>query len=191
MRIDATGAARPPRARASPARTSGRCRGSGASISCMTSSAESESRLPVGSSAKMTAGSVRQRARDRHALLLAARQLARPVPQAILEPDHLERAHRPPPRLADRPPGQQQRQLDVLERVQAPAAGCSSERRSPRAARGGPPSGHRTAAPGCGLRAGPRPLRSPPARTGSAAASSCRSPTARRWRRSRRARCAG
>ena len=38
-----------------------------------------ESRLPVGSSARMTLRLVDQRARDRHALLLAARELARVV----------------------------------------------------------------------------------------------------------------
>src|SRR5438552_2185380 len=60
----------------------------------------------------------RQRTRDRHSLLLTARQLARAVAQPVLEPDDFERPQRPPPRFTRGTPGQQQRQLDVLERVQ-------------------------------------------------------------------------
>ena len=161
------------------------------SISCMTSSAESRVQVAgrlVGEDHRWLG---RQRARDRHALLLAARQLARPVPQAVLEPDHLERAQRPPPRLARRTPREQQRQLDVLERVQhgQQVVALEHEAHAPRAVVGLLPIGQPRQA--AALRAAPRPPRSPPGPTGSAAASSCRSPTARRWRRSRRARCAG
>ena len=49
-----------------------------------------ESRFPVGSSAKMISGLLIERARDRDALLLAARQLGRPVGQPVAEPDGVD-----------------------------------------------------------------------------------------------------
>ena len=58
------------------------------------SSAVCESRLPVGSSARIS-GLVDQRPRDRHALLLAAGQLGRRVVHAVAQA-HLARA--PPAR---------------------------------------------------------------------------------------------
>ena len=60
-----------------------------------TSAVEVESRLPVGSSARITAGLGDKRARDGDPLLLAAGQLARPVVGPIGEPDLLERVERP------------------------------------------------------------------------------------------------
>ena len=56
------------------------------------------------------------RARDRHALLLAARQLRRVVARPGAEPDQLQRGQRPPPALRGPDPGVGQRQLDVAER---------------------------------------------------------------------------
>ncbi len=50
----------------------------------------SESSWPVGSSASSSVGPVGERAGDRHALLLAAGQLVRPVLGAVAEPDQLE-----------------------------------------------------------------------------------------------------
>ena len=79
-----------------------------------------ESRLPVGSSARITFGCVDERARDRDALLLAARELVRVV---------IERARRGRPARAPRARAAwrsragdarvEQRQLDVLERARA------------------------------------------------------------------------
>src|ERR1051326_4105322 len=62
-------------------------------------------------------GLSRQRPRNRDALLLAARQFARPVPQPVFQPDHLQRTRRTPPRLCRRAPRQEQRQFNVLERT--------------------------------------------------------------------------
>ena len=56
-------------------------------ISAKISSAEWVSRLPVGSSASTSGGDERQRAGDRHALLLAAGELARRVVEPVAEPD--------------------------------------------------------------------------------------------------------
>ena len=49
-----------------------------------------ESSWPVGSSASSRSRAVGERARDRHALLLAARQLVRPVIGALAQADQLE-----------------------------------------------------------------------------------------------------
>ena len=59
----------------------------------------SGSRLPVGSSASSSARRVRQRPRHRHPLLLAARQLRRPVrqPRAPARPPRAAPAPAPPP----------------------------------------------------------------------------------------------
>ena len=77
--------------------------------------ADLRSRSPVGSSASSSVGIADDRARDRDALLLAARELARVVVDAVAEPDELERVLRalraaPCPLIVH----QQQRQLDVL-----------------------------------------------------------------------------
>ena len=75
-----------------------------------------ESRLPVGSSAKTTAGSVIERAGDRDALLLAARELGRLVRAAVGQADLRRAAHsRLPFGLLTR---ERQRQHDVLLRRQ-------------------------------------------------------------------------
>ena len=84
--------------------------------SAMTSTLVSESRLPVGSSARITFGCDDQRARDRDALLLAARQLVRVVMDAVGEADALERLARPLVALGGGDVRVEQRQLDVLER---------------------------------------------------------------------------
>ena len=57
-----------------------------------------------------------ERTRDRHALLLSARQLRRPVVTAIFEADELERVFRVLLALFRRERREQQRQLDVLLR---------------------------------------------------------------------------
>ena len=72
--------------------------------SAITSTLVRESRLPVGSSARMTFGLVDERARDRHALLLAARELVRVVVRRSPRPDALERLRRPRAPLARRTP---------------------------------------------------------------------------------------
>ena len=60
-----------------------------------------------------------ERARDRDALLLSAGQLARPVVEAVAEPDAGERLHAPgPARSSRRSAGVDQRQLDVAQRGQ-------------------------------------------------------------------------
>ncbi len=53
-----------------------------------------ESRFPVGSSASRIGRLVDQRARDRHALLLAAGELIRMVLLAPMEPEHFEQMGR-------------------------------------------------------------------------------------------------
>src|SRR5437867_889605 len=63
-------------------------------------------------------GVAHDRARDRHALLLAARELARVVVHAIGEPDQLEREQGALAALLAAHAHEQQRQLDVLERGQ-------------------------------------------------------------------------
>ena len=73
----------------------------------------------MGSSASSSVGIAHDRARDRDALLLAARELAREVGEAVAEPHQLERrlrarSLRSLPLILT----QQQRQLDVLERGQ-------------------------------------------------------------------------
>ena len=61
---------------------------------------------------------VDERARDGHALLLTARELARQVPAAVGEPDALEDLARPGALLAPTASLDGQRQRDVLERRQ-------------------------------------------------------------------------
>ena len=63
------------------------------------------------------------RARDRDALLLAARQLRRLVLGAIREPDHLERGAGPLRPLARLHSRVDQRQLDVAERARCAGSG--------------------------------------------------------------------
>ena len=71
------------------------CRRCRSSSSAATADADAWSRFPVGSSHSTSRGCADQRARDRHALLLAARQLARPMVDSIAEADLLdERARR-------------------------------------------------------------------------------------------------
>ena len=82
-----------------------------------TSSAVCGSRLPVGSSARIRPGPLASARRDRHPLLLAARQLGRPV----VEARQRARAARAAPsalrlRLALAAPGDQLRHRHVLER---------------------------------------------------------------------------
>ncbi len=80
-----------------------------------------------------------QRARDRHALLLAARQLIRMMVRAVGEPDRGERRHRLLPSLARRAlvAVVEQRQLDVLDgrrsRQQIEALKHEPDRRVPHA----------------------------------------------------------
>ena len=77
------------------------------------------SRLPVGSSARRIVGLGHERARDRHALLLAARQLIGEVVEPVAQADRRQRIHRALVAL-----GRlhlvgavvEQRQLDVVER---------------------------------------------------------------------------
>ena len=86
-----------------------------ASNSSITSPPVVWSRLPVGSSASSSAGLGDERAGDRGALPLAARELAREVPAAVAETgagEHLERA---PAALVARHAAVQQRQLDVAQ----------------------------------------------------------------------------
>ena len=73
------------------------------------------SRLPVGSSAIRIAGFGRQRAGDRHALLLAARQLAGIVGQPVAEARPL-RARARRARTASACAGKLQRHGDILQR---------------------------------------------------------------------------
>ena len=86
----------------------------------MTSTLVRESRLPVGSSARMSLGLVDERARDGDALLLAARELARVMVERAPSPTRSSapcaRAHRA--RVVPTP-GVDERQLDVLERAGA------------------------------------------------------------------------
>ena len=65
------------------------------SIRSKTVSAVPPSRLPVGSSASTQAGLRHQRARDRHALALAARQLARPMLRAMRRCPRARASHAP------------------------------------------------------------------------------------------------
>ena len=75
-----------------------------------------ESRLPVGSSANTTAGREIERAGDRDALLLAARELRRAVVQAVADADGVDQAVEP--LRVDLLAGDRQRQQDVLARVE-------------------------------------------------------------------------
>ena len=75
------------------------------------------SRLPVGSSASSSRGRKQQRARQRHPLLLAAGQLARPVREPLAEADPAPGS--PPPArrsVRARQPQDQPRHHRVLER---------------------------------------------------------------------------
>ena len=67
--------------------SSGRSSSTASRSSCRISALVVESRLPVGSSAKTTVGLRHQGAGDRHALLLAARELGRAVLAAVGQPD--------------------------------------------------------------------------------------------------------
>ena len=78
------------------------------------------------------------RAGDADPLFLSARQLARIVVGALAQPDHAQRHLHPPLAIGGSELGQQQRQLDVLAPRSAPAAGCTSERRSRCGARARP-----------------------------------------------------
>src|SRR5438128_1597877 len=61
----------------------------------------------------------RQRPSQSHALLLPTRQLVRPVRSVRREPHRVQKPHHPPPPLGPiQCPVAQERQLDVLERVQ-------------------------------------------------------------------------
>ena len=95
----------------------------------------SGSRLPVGSSASSSRGAVGERAGEGHPLLLAARELGRPVFEPVPEPDRVEelarprrgrRARRRRPRAAAAPRSRARRTR---------AAGGGTGRRSRRASR--------------------------------------------------------
>ena len=79
-----------------------------------TCAAVAGSRLPVGSSASRDAGTVGDGAGDRHALLLAPRQLRRPVVAACGEAEVIEQLARPPLGLALAETGDQLRHDDVF-----------------------------------------------------------------------------
>ena len=81
----------------------------------MMSLPEVVSRLPVGSSARTSAGLAGQRAGDRDALHLAAGELGRPVVHAVGEADLLEQQLDPRLALARAVAVEEQRHLDVLE----------------------------------------------------------------------------
>ena len=85
-------------------------------ISSITVSPVAKSRLPVGSSASRTSGLDDEGARQRDALLLAARQHLRVVAQPLAEADAAEHLGGQPPRVGLAL--QLERQHDVLERVQ-------------------------------------------------------------------------
>ena len=75
-----------------------------------------ESRLPVGSSAKMISGFGREGPGDGDALLLATGELRRAVLQAGPQTDGVD--HVVEPLLVGLAPGERARQRDVLERRQ-------------------------------------------------------------------------
>ena len=83
-----------------------------------TSAVDAESRLPVGSSARMQRRLGDQRPRDRDALLLAARQLAGPVVGPVGQADLGERGEGPLPALGRVDARVDERQLDVAPRRQ-------------------------------------------------------------------------
>ena len=89
----------------------------------MISSLVALSRLPVGSSARRMLGSVDQRPGDRDPLALAARQLVGPVVHPVGQADPLQRRRGALPPLAAPDAGVDQRQLDVVQRGGARAAG--------------------------------------------------------------------
>ena len=80
------------------------------------------SSAPVGSSARMIAGFVDERARDGDALLLAAGELRRLVVHAVGEPDRRERAARAS-RLRSLSAAIDERQLDLRRAPSGAAAG--------------------------------------------------------------------
>ena len=82
----------------------------------MISTLRAVSRLPVGSSANSTDGSVDNGPGDRDALHLSARQLRRCVRFPAGEPDRGERFARTLVPLARADAAIEQRELDVLER---------------------------------------------------------------------------
>ena len=151
------------------------------SMSSNTPRALRPSRLPVGSSASTSLRARHERARDRGALPLAARQLRRPVREPRAEPDAFERSARPLPRFSRRHAPHEQRHRHVLERGElgqqmmelvdeaerAVAQLAALPRRQS--------SSMRLAGDATRVRSS-----ADRARPGSAAASSCRSPTRRR-----------
>ncbi len=82
------------------------------------SSAARRSRSPVGSSHRIKAGSVTIAPRDADALLLPARHLPRIMPRPVAEPDEAEHRFHPGAPLGLRERAQEQRQLDILGRIQ-------------------------------------------------------------------------
>ena len=74
-----------------------------------------ESRLPVGSSARMSLGIHDHGARDSHALLLAAGELIGAVLHAVSETDARERRCRPAAALGGGNARVEHRQLDVFD----------------------------------------------------------------------------
>ena len=126
----------------------------------------------------------RQRPGDRHALLLAARQLAGIVGDAVAQADGSELARRHA--RTDR----HGRQVPAARR-HFPAPSCwgsggRTGRRCRCCGRGTPRSGPRSCRSAARRRCGPCPNRPVPARRGPSAASTCRSPTGRRCRSPRR-----
>ena len=87
-----------------------------AASSSMISRLRCVSRLPVGSSASSTVGRGHDRARDRHALLLAAREFARRVVAPAVEADRGQRLGRRRMARLRALAAVEQRQLDVLLR---------------------------------------------------------------------------
>jgi hypothetical protein len=83
----------------------------------MTASPFFESRLPVGSSASRSRGT-RDRAGDRDALLLTARELRRQVLRAVRHADLLEGRHHALLALGRLHPAIGERELDVLVDVE-------------------------------------------------------------------------
>ena len=151
----------------------------------MTLSPVAWSRLPVGSSAEQDPGVVGERADDRDALLLAARQPRRPVPGARRKADAVEQLGRLAARPAARDPGDHLRQHDIFERreFRQQVMELVDESRSPSAAArcAARPAGCRNPR----RRSAPRRHRGARAAPRHAAMSICRLPTGRPARRSR------
>ena len=77
--------------------------------------------MPVGSSAKMISGRLRQRPGDGDALLLATGELGRPVREAVAETDGVDDGVEP--LRVGLAAGERQRQRDVLDRGERRAPG--------------------------------------------------------------------